>query len=764
MSSTASFQLLFLYPALTLSHQVCHSDVVTSLGRMFGFLRISYPGKRNPVIGARTTVILSNGAGKIRRLIFTLGFIKCDLCHSRKVKCDRLDPCMNCVDARAECRRSRPRRSMRPRVSRIAGLSERLSTLEQFISYPPSAVPASTQDPGQTSRDEDVNHSKIDPNTSSHPPSSGSWNARPSEGNVAPHRVMESPTGAENLPIHQVCEAQRFIQQELQHNNHLSLNRRTVLENALLLVNKISNSSSDSRLFSGNTKHAEDGESDLEEFSLETYLMMSINLPHPPSPQNRFHWPDHVSVKGLEHMSLSLAEGKLDRQTALHYRVCVYSKALFFLARVPQKHLSPWLRTHIKRTQDRYVMVAAKALDQINFVGTHSISLVQALLSGALLHQMQGNQTRGWTLTAFASQLLVSMNYHTITENTPARSQEEEDARQCLMSCFYLDKMLSMLLLRPPSLPRLKINPSLLVPLDDGVPLSMIFKTMIELAQVQEAAMELICGRHGLSDRNDFATRLGAIIQDLVSLRSAIDERCANSRHVSQVEWIATEFRYYATMTTILHCSSKIQERPQGREECLVNARQALQALGRVQKILNDEDTFAGAYPMFLSWHDLTKSFTGTVLFYPMTPFYLLFCNVVGTSSLEDFQLMRDTAKGLYQFIECNPAVAKLYHLFTTFLTLCSPLVQQEADSISPLYMAPDLTTVSELQPNVALEGMPVDTNMYDGPARLGVVGDRVIDPMNSWNNAQMWELFGMQPSLEWVDSGNPNVNPEDYQ
>lgn len=165
-------------------------------------------------------------------------------------------------------------------LSRIAGLSDRLSTLEQFISYPPNPVKAPAQDPGHHSRDGDgVNGSQIDPNTPSHPPSSRAPNARPPDGNVASHRATESPAVAENVPIHQVSEAQRFIQQELQHSDHLSLNRRTVLENALPLVNKLSSSSLESRLFSGNIKHAEDQDvSDLEEFSLETYLMMSMSL------------------------------------------------------------------------------------------------------------------------------------------------------------------------------------------------------------------------------------------------------------------------------------------------------------------------------------------------------------------------------------------------------------------------------------------------------------------------------------------------------
>ena len=111
-----------------------------------------------------------------------------------------------------------------------------------------------------------------------------------------------------------------------------------------------------------------------------------------------------------------------------------------------------------------------------------------------------------------------------------------------------------------------------------------------------------------------------------------------------------------------------------------------------------------------------------------MTPFYVIFCNVVGTSNMEDYQLLRDTTQGLQQFIDYNPAIARLYHLFTTFLNLCSPLV-------NPPVVQEDATTISSLEQPIAMDVRP-----EMGPW---------------WNSADMWELFNTQPSLQWVDADN---------
>ncbi|KAE8374343.1 hypothetical protein BDV26DRAFT_296048 [Aspergillus bertholletiae] len=657
---------------------------------------------------------------------------------------------------------------MRPRVSRIAGLSERLSTLEHFISNPPAAAPPTAPGTGHDPRQQGYqSNTKLDHTVTLQSPHSGSWNTQTPQGGINPQRAAEPPVSVESAPPHSAREARRFIQGELQRNDHLSPNKRTVLEDALLLVNRLSTTAETRPPLGTKKKAPEDRDpSHTDGFAVETYFMMSQDMTHQHSPGKHFYWPDHVSVKGLEHMSLSLAEGKLDGQTAVHYRVCVYVKAIFFLARIRQPNLTPRLRTHIKITHNKYMLAASQALDQINVVESHSISLVQALLSGALLHQMQGNLTKAWTLTAFAAQLLVTMDYHTVTEDTPIRNQEEEDARCCLFSCHYLDKTLSMLLLRPPSLPRLRIRPTLLFPFEEGASLGMVAKTMAELAEVQEAVLEILHGHPGLSDPTDTTTKLDMIIQDLVSMKNVIDERRVNSKLEIQMEWVATEFRYFSILTHLLHYRSGWRNEPYKREECVEHARQALDALGRLQKIINVERAFMASYPIFLSW---------TILFFPMTPFYILFCNVVATSCLEDFHLMRDITKGLHLFVDHNPALARLYYLFTTFLTLCSPLLEGQVDDTDTLPVHSPVANASEIRPtdkpNAAISPIDADNHMYGNSAYMGVIGDtRPTDPTTRsdafswWNNAQMWELYSAQPSLEWVDAEITTADPGDYQ
>lgn len=143
----------------------------------------------------------------------------------------------------------------------------------------------------------------------------------------------------------------------------------------------------------------------------------------------------------------------------------------------------------------------------------------------ALLHQMQGNITKAWTMTSFAARLLVALNYHTVSSDTPIQSQEDEDARRCLFSCHYLDKSLSMHLLRPPSLPRLRFSPASLRATNGQAGLAMIAKTMSEFAEVQEAALEVFFAQSiADDDGEERAARLDAAIQQLVALKRVLDE------------------------------------------------------------------------------------------------------------------------------------------------------------------------------------------------------------------------------------------------
>lgn len=140
--------------------------------------------------------------------------------------------------------------------------------------------------------------------------------------------------------------------------------------------------------------------------------------------------------------------------------------------------------------------------------------------------QNQGDMSRSWTLAAFASRTLVSLNYHSIDLIT-LFDDTKRDIYGSLYTCYYLDKMLSVLLLRPPSLPKLKIKPADLVRLDPRLPLSSSVKIMVEFAQIQEGVLDTL--NH--TNKNDQVTVVTKLIRDMHEIHALIKKVSNPSIH-----------------------------------------------------------------------------------------------------------------------------------------------------------------------------------------------------------------------------------------
>lgn len=136
--------------------------------------------------------------------------------------------------------------------------------------------------------------------------------------------------------------------------------------------------------------------------------------------------------------------------------------------------------------------------------------------------QTRGEMFQSWRLTAFAAKNMVSLNYHTTAEICPS-TEQEQDIHLALMTCFYLDKSLSLLLLRPPSLPTLKIKPAELLCIDPFVPLTAIMKSIVELAQIQESAIDIILKRHSLNGKSHVAL-IERLSQDMFKISVDLQE------------------------------------------------------------------------------------------------------------------------------------------------------------------------------------------------------------------------------------------------
>ncbi|KGO77990.1 hypothetical protein PITC_025180 [Penicillium italicum] len=98
-------------------------------------------------------------------------------------------------------------------------------------------------------------------------------------------------------------------------------------------------------------------------------------------------------------------------------------------------------------------------------------------------------------------------------------------------------------------------------------------------------------------------------------------------------------------------------------------------------KNLADTPGFVDPYPTFLTW---------TVFLYPLSPFFVLFCNIIGESDMDDYNLMQDIMQSLSQFA-ASPFISKLLKLLDHLQKLCAPLIQsmQRGHAGQSPYFAP---------------------------------------------------------------------------
>ncbi|KAJ5165488.1 uncharacterized protein N7500_007318 [Penicillium coprophilum] len=509
-------------------------------------------------------------------------------------------------------------------------------------------------------------------------------------GSIGETSVVATPDES----AHRATEAHQLIQQELEQNGHVTQDRMGVLHTALELVKQMSYQTSSSTHLDLETTIT-DEVTGSEPSPPELLYMMLPGMTGNEGDYKHLHWPDHISSSTLENMILCLVENGGDEHLRLHYRI----------------YHSPAVIGRLEKSQRQYKAIALAALCRVHFLSPPSLSLVQALLSGAMLMQYIGNVSRSWSLTAFAARVLVSLNSHTVEARRLLRTELVEDFDLCLYWCYYLDKVLSALFARQPSLPKLYFDPVSLIPLDSANPLQKTVKVMVEMAKVQESILDMQISRaeKGAVD----ISQVDSLIQKADSLFTHIKETRLTMPEELQNEFDAAEFGYFAMMTSILKYS-----RPAytsfSHHECLDFARKALSSLNSMLHPAGLDLDTVEPYPSFLSW---------TVLLYPLTPFFVLFCNVVSSSHYKDFGLMQDITRGLSRFVHANKWIHKVHSLFNMFLGLCGPLMQH-VGSEKPWSIGHD-GSVDNTLPHESLEHT---------------------------DESLMWDLFTAQPSLEWFD------------
>lgn len=158
-----------------------------------------------------------------------------------------------------------------------------------------------------------------------------------------------------------------------------------------------------------------------------------------------------------------------------------------------------------------------------------------------------------------------------------------------------------------------------------------------------------------------------------------------------------------------------------------------------------------------------------TVLYHPLTPFFVLFCNVVATSNAKDFDTLERVTDELEGLVGLSTSIAKLQTLFKSFIELCEGLVSEkrqrtctfdtEADFQASRARYMPLATSQSLS-YAPSNGVPASSSGLHDLLPTNVVPFEAPDTEFVFTSSNThssldpgWGLFDVQPTLDWLDA-----------
>lgn len=185
---------------------------------------------------------------------------------------------------------------------------------------------------------------------------------------------------------------------------------------------------------------------------------------------------------------------------------------------------------------------------------------------------------------------------------------------------------------------------------------------------------------------------------------------------------------------------------------------------------------FLDEYPYFLTWsvmacNMIEQSFLTsfrTLLFYPLNAFFVLFCNVVYSTNLDDYALMAAVTKEMMRFVEIHPAIAEIQKLFSAFLGMVEPLIHSQPHTRRSLPIPdaatsgnePAISTSMATQYNPGFVGSTIPQESGIGLPDQGIATQ---NGLIASDEELLWDLIDSQPWLGWMRSdgltGNTTIN-----
>ncbi|KAJ6019845.1 hypothetical protein N7522_000553 [Penicillium canescens] len=455
---------------------------------------------------------------------------QCDSCFTRKVRCDRGNPCGNCQDRNAICSRQRVIKRIK-RTTRLAVIESNGET------RPKSSRP--------TSRSQDAQNLSLGPHDNSVVTSN-----RYPRPDYQQYRGP-SPGSDKSLSHHDSHVTIRYHRDKLEW---LPVNSRQKLESGLRRAFQPSES------FEGSAHVASEvavNEKQTETPSIELLAWMIKDIKEDSFGSFVGDYFRHICGATLEQMALTLLHRSRSPHDLLISTVCVNAMASKFLTTIIHAGIDSELIHELANSLVQFQTAAKAALQNTALLMIPSLGLLQALLSGIFLHQGSGDLAICWELTKAACRVCVCLGLDTVMKTGGSLSEEQY---YCLAWCYMLDTNFAFKMGRFKTLLDIHIGHFTLGLFSYRRPIADLFQIHMALAGVQAAVVPYLKGRSSMSIGGDLAT-LHGIREHWLADMQLIQERI---EHVSrlhpawkgldaQSELSAVRFAYYSVMAAIFH-------------------------------------------------------------------------------------------------------------------------------------------------------------------------------------------------------------------
>ncbi|KAF2441513.1 hypothetical protein P171DRAFT_434189 [Karstenula rhodostoma CBS 690.94] len=638
----------------------------------------------------------------------------CNSCRVRKVKCDRDDPCGNCVDGNISCLRTSYLRQ-----SRNASRRRRTAELKTAHSK------------GNSLRD-----------------------VSPSPSNYS-STVSESPS---------VFEAQDLIRRQIGAGQYMSPERVGVLNSAMAFVSHLLRATKPDIHNAHATRVANVMEGIVYP-SIELLYWMLRELKGNNIGPHVLDYFKHVSPGSLRTMGRALIDRSGSPEILLLYSICVNSAAYKFINTVLSGSDIGDVEDGMRSQAATYLSSVKTAMARIQLLSPPSLVFLQALLCSAFIAQGTGDSTSCWAFVSAACKVCGDLGLQPRIEACSARTEDDEEAFYCYIWCHILDKNYSMMLGRRLCLLEADgMDLAFSHPFNQSM--SALLTTYLHFVPIQA---QFISELHPskIVDDSSLVTSVEVIVHDLLERLQRVHARIT-ALHGPSSSWDGLheaselntiQFSYHSLRTSILRSRQIcLPTKPHIDSECLESARMAMGTLRAIQESSMTIDI--RSHIAYMNW---------TALFHPLTPFFVMFCNIVATSDREDFQTLELVTSQLDGLVELSPSISRLQALFQTFVGLCKGLVVDVKDNHSPTIREEERLTQGRPAQDIGTTSYPFaspsDAQTYPDqpgsafssqrtpstvPTPLGLRGpyDDLIPPVDP-----DWGLFDMQPTLDWLDA-----------